>query len=185
MSKIVNTRSTGRGGFQVFSGSPQMISAGGILTGANQQVANSTTETAVITETIPASVMSVAGVTFHVALWGEISSSGSGDITLTLRYGTTDILAVVTTALANEDDKPFKLEYWGRVLTAGATGKVLCTGIGYFFQATPLTFMTDTANTGATVNLTAAGAFNVTAHWDNASADDDIIVTGGFIQLFD
>jgi hypothetical protein len=180
-----NVKCTEKGGWQIFSGAPQMISAGGILTGANQQVANSATETAVVTETVYGYTLNTVGQTFRVTLVGEISSSGSGDITLTLRYGTTDILAVVTTALANEDDKPFKLEYFGRVLTAGATGKVLCTGLGYFFQGTPLTFMTDTANTGATVDLTADGSLNVTAHWDNASADDDIIVTAAAIEFFD
>ena len=61
---------------------------------------------------------------------------------------------------------------------------MVASGIGYFFQGTPLTFMTDTANTGASVDLTADGSLNVTAHWDNASADDDIIVTSGIIEFF-
>lgn len=173
-----------KNGYQIFSGTPQMISAGGILTGANQQVANSTTETAVLTETIYGDTLNTVGMTFLVKLWGEISSTGTGDCTFTLRYGTTDILAVATVTLANEDDIPFDLWYGGRVLTAGATGKVLCTGRFYVFQGTPMQFMYDTANTGATVDLTADGSLNVTAHWDAASADNDVIVTGGFIQFF-
>ncbi len=172
-------------GFQIFSSTPQMISGGGLLTGANQQVANTTTETAVVTETVYGGVINTVGQTFRVSLWGEISSTGTGDCTFTLRYGTTDILAVATVGLADEDDIPFELEYKGRILTAGATGKVLCTGRFYTFQGTPLQFMTDTANTGATVDLTADGSLNVTAHWDAASADNDVIVTGGLIELFD
>lgn len=181
----MGTKCEFKNGFQIFSGTPQMISAGGILTGANQQVANTTTETAVVTETIYGDTLNTVGQTFRVTVVGEISSTGTGDITLTLRYGTTDILAVVTTGLANEDDIPFDLWYFGRVLTAGATGKVLCTGRFYTFQGTPLQFMTDTANTGATVDLTADGSLNVTAHWDAASADNDIIVTAGAIEFFD
>ena len=170
-------------GYQVFSSKPQMISAGGVVT-TNQQVANSNTETAVLTETIPANTLKDTGMSFRVYLAGEISSTGTGDCTFTLRYGTTDIVAVATVSLADEDDKPFRLEYSGHILTAGATGKVLASGFGEFYQTTKLEFAADTANTGATVNLTVEGALNVTAHWDAASADNDVIVTHGWIQFF-
>ena len=81
-------------------------------------------------------------------------------------------------------DKTFKAEWTGHVLTAGATGKIVAVAFGTFFQTTPLYFAADTANTGTTVNLTADGSLNVTAHWDNASADDDIIVTHGWIEFY-
>ena len=170
-------------GLQVFSTKPQMIAAGGVVK-TNQQVANSATETVVLTESLPASTLNNTGMSFRVFIAGEISSSGSGDITLTLRYGTTDILALVTANLANEDDKTFKAEWTGHVLTAGASGKVVAVAFGTFFQGTPLYFASDTANTGASVDLTAAGALNVTAHWDNASGDDDVIVTHGWIEFY-
>ena len=170
-------------GKQIFSGEAQMISAGGNIT-SNQQVANTTGETAVLTDTVYANTLNSTSMSFRVFIAGEISSSGSGDCTLTLRYGTTDILALVTAALANEDDKPFKAEWTGHILTTGSSGKVVAHAFGTFFQGTPLYFATDTANTGATVDLTADGSLNVTAHWDNASADDDIIVTHGWIEYY-
>lgn len=170
-------------GFQVFSGEPQMISVGGNVT-ANQQVANTTTETAVLTESFYANLLNSTSMAFRVFISGEISSSGSGDCTFTLRYGTTDILALTTAALANEDDKTFKVEFTGHILTTGSSGKVVACAFGTFFQGTPLYFAADTANTGATVDLTADGALNVTAHWDAASADDDVIVTHGWIELY-
>jgi len=170
-------------GLQVFSTKPQMIAAGGVIT-SNQQVANSTTETVVLTETLGANTLYQTGMCFRVFMAGEISSDGSDDITLTLRYGTTDILALVTAALANEDDMPFKAEWTGHILTAGATGKVIASAFGTFFQGTPLYFAADTANTGASVDLTAAGALNVTAHWDGAAASSDIIVTHGWIEFY-
>lgn len=179
----MGTKCKFKNGMQIFSSTPQMISAGGNVT-SNQQVANSTTETAVISETIYANTLDSTSMSFRVFIAGEISSSGSGDMTLTLRYGTTDILALVTTALANEDDKPFKAEWTGHVLTAGSSGKIVASAFGTFFQGTPLYFCTDTANTGASVDLTANGSLNVTAHWDNASADDDIIVTHGWVELY-
>ena len=179
----MSTKCKFKNGMQIFSSTPQMIAAGGMVT-ANQQVANSTTETAVVSETVYANTLDSTGMGFRVFIAGEISSSGSGDITLTLRYGTTDILALVTAALANEDDKTFKAEWTGHVLTAGATGKIVAVAFGTFFQTTPLYFAADTANTGTTVNLTADGSLNVTAHWDNASADDDVIVTHGWIEFY-
>lgn len=179
----MSTKCKFKNGMQVFSSKPQMISAGGVVT-ANQRVHTSTTETAVLSETIYANTLDSTGMGFRVFIAGEISSSGSGDMTLTLRYGTTDILALVTVSLLAENDVPFKAEWTGHILTAGATGKVVASAFGTFFQGTPLYFATDTANTGATVNLTADGSLNVTAHWDNSSADDDIIVTHGWIELY-
>jgi hypothetical protein len=182
MSRI-DTRCDGKNGWQVFTAAPQMIATGGNVT-TNQQVANTTTETAVITETVHANTLDATGMSFRVFLAGEISSTGTGDCTFTLRYGTTDIVAVATVSLADEDDIPFRLEFTGHVLTAGATGKVLATGVCEVFQGTQLNFAADTANTGTTVNLTAAGSINVTAHWDAASADNDVIVTHGWIEFF-
>ena len=182
---MIQTTCKDKKGFQVFSGAPQMISAGGVLTGANQQVANSTTETAVVTETVYGNVLDTVGMTFRVTVVGEISSTGTGDCTFTLRYGTTDIVALATVGLANEDDIPFKLEYFGRILTAGSSGKVLASAFITVYQGTVLQFGSDAANTGASVDLTADGSLNVTAHWDAASADNDVIVTAGAIEFFD
>lgn len=169
-------------GRQTFSGPAQMISVGTIS--SNQQVANSTTETALISETVYANELSDTNMHFRVVLAGEISSTGTGDCTFTLRYGTTDILAIPTVSLANEDDRQWKLEIVGRLHTAGATGKVVASGRIDVEQGTPLLFTGDTAAAGVTVNTTADGSLNVTAHWDAASADNDVIAMIGFIELF-
>lgn len=169
-------------GFQIFSGTPMMISASTIT--ANAQVANSTTETAILSETIYGKTLNTVGMGFRVTICGEISSDGTDDCTFTLRYGTTDICAVTTVSLANEDDKIFKLVYEGRIHTAGATGKVVAIGEFAAYQGTPLYFQGKSAATGATVNLTADGSLNVTAHWDGAAADSDVLVTVARIEYF-
>lgn len=170
-------------GIQVFSGEPQMISVGGnVLT--NQQIVNSTTETVLLTQTIYAKIFNAVSMGFRVFMAGEISSDGTDDITFTLRYGTTDILELVTVTLANIDDAPFKVEYTGHILTSGASGKIVASAFGTFFQTTPLYFASDTANTGATVDLTADGSLNVTGKWDGAAADSDVIITHGWIELY-
>ena len=179
----MGTKCKFKNGLQIFSNEPQMVSAGGnILT--NQQAANTTTETTLLTQTIYGNTLDATSMSFRVTIGGEISSTGTGDCTFTLRYGTTDVLALATVGLANEDDIPFKLEYTGHILTAGATGKIISTGTFIVYQGTVLQFAADTANTGTTVNLTADGSLNVTAQWDAASADNDVIATHGWIELY-
>jgi len=179
----MGTKCEFKNGMQVFSSKPQMVAAGGMIT-SNQQVVSSASETVVLTETIYGNTLDSTGMSFRVFLAGEISSTGTGDCTFTLRYGTTDILALATVTLIDEDDKTFKVEFTGHVLTAGASGKVVAHAFGTFFQGTPLYFAADTANTGASVNLTADGSLNVTAHWDASHADNDVIVTHGWIEFY-
>ena len=167
---------------QVFSSDAMFISGGAIS--ANVQVATSTTETVLVSETIYGKTLDATTMGFRVTLAGDISSTGTGDCTFTLRYGTTDILALATVSLADEDDKQFKLEYIGRIHTTGATGKVVASSRIDIEQGTPLMFAADTAVAGVTVDLTADGSLNVTAHWDASSADNDVIAMIGFIEFF-
>ena len=179
----MSTKCKFKNGMQIFSSTPQMISAAGNIT-SNQRIHTSIVETVLITETIYANTLDATSMCFRVFMAGEISASAGHDCTFTLRYGTTDILALPTVTLAAENDKPFKVEFTGHVLTVGATGKIVASAFGTFFQGTPLYFATDTANTGTTVDLTAAGSLNVTCHWDGSSADSDVIVTHGWIELY-
>jgi len=169
-------------GKQVFSGDAQFISGGKIS--ANQQVANDATETALISETVYGNTLKDTTMHFRVTLGGEISSSGSEDITLTLRYGTTDILALTTTSLPNEDDKQWKVVFEGRIHTAGASGKVVAAGRLVNEMTGMADVVLDTAAAGVSVDLTADGSLNVTADWDAAHADADIIAMYGFIEFF-
>lgn len=168
-------------GFQIFGGSPQMISVGNTIA----SVSNSTTETNIISETVPASVLNSTDMQFRVRVSGTISSDGTDDVVLTLRYGSTDILALTTVSLPNEDDKAFSLQFDGRVLTAnGSSSKVVAfgkfetdaTGIADLYGAT--------AAAGVTVDLSAEGALNISAEWDGASADTDILTFYGSIEFF-
>lgn len=171
-------------GNQVFYDNAMHISTGGNVT-SNQQIVSDGDEIVLVTDTIYANTLNSTSCGFRVVAKGEISASaGTESIVMTLRYGTTDIVAVTTGALVDEDDKPFELEFTGHVLTTGATGKIVATGLMYIFQTTPLTYMTDTANTGQTVDLTADGSFNITGDWSAADSDADIIVTHGWVEYF-
>lgn len=182
-TKAGHTKAVIRNQAQIFSDFPQMISTGGnILT--NQQHDNDLAEAEMFSQTIYANTFNATSMGFRLTLGGEISSSGGGDITLDLNYGSTTILALLSVGLAAENDKTFRAIFEGHILTTGATGKVVAVGQLDVAQGTHLTFMADTANTGTTVDLTADGSMNVVADWDNASADDDLIITYGWLQLF-
>ena len=180
----MGTKCKFKNGWQIFSGTPMMVSAGGnILT--NQQLVSSTTETAVLSETIYANTFDSTSMCFRVFIAGEISGfGGTADCTLILNYGATDILAIELTDIDAEDDKPFKCEWTGHVLTTGVTGKIVCTAFASVMSAAPNYYATDVALTGVTVDLTAAGSLNVTADWDASHASNDIIVTHGWIELY-
>lgn len=169
-------------GRQVFNGNAQVVAAGCIS--ENARVHTSAAETVLLSETIYANELDGTDIHFRVTLAGEISSTGTGDCTLTLRYGTTDILALVTVSLADEDDKQWRAVIEGRVHTAGASGKIVATGRMDIQQTSPLLVVADTAAAGVSVDLTAAGSLNVTAHWDASSADNDIIAMVGFIEFY-
>jgi hypothetical protein len=162
-----------------------MISAGGNIT-SNQQIANTTDETVLITETIYGNTLDSTSMCFRVFIGGEISANAAHDITFTLRYGAVDILELITVTLVAENDKPFKVEYTGHILTAGASAKIVASGHMTVFQTTPMYFESDTPNTGqaAALDLTTAGSLNVTGKWDNANANSDVIATHGWIQFY-
>jgi len=168
--------------FQQFYNTPMFISAGTL---SENYDADSGTEEVIFTETINASTFDSTSMHFKLTLAGTISSDGSDDVTLRLRYGTTDILeTVVSVNLPNEDDKCFILEYFGRIHTTGATGKVVAQGR----LQNEMTAMADikktTAAAGVTVDLTADGSINVTSQWDDTDATTDIVVTYGVLELF-
>ena len=174
-----------KNGMQVFSDSPQMISAGGNKT-SNQTLATSTTQTVLITETIYANTIRASDTSFGFRAYvgGEITeNAGTGDITFHLRYGTTDIIAVATVGLLAEADKPFKLEFSGGML---ATGFLVGIGMVTTFQSTMLSTAGKTALTGVDTSalIIADGSMNVTATWDTSHGSNKIMVTHGWFQFY-
>lgn len=178
----MSTKCNWLNGFQHFYNTPMFISAGEITTNTTF---SGTAETVLYTETVYANTFNSTGMHFRVTLAGTISSDGTDDITFRLRYGTTDILeTVVTTNAPNEDDKAFKLVYEGRVHTTGATGKVVAVGLLENEMTGMANVLKTTAAAGVTVNLTADGSLNITGQWDTTSADTDVVITSGMLQLF-
>ena len=178
----MSTKCTWNRGIQTFYSSPMMIACGTI---SENEDFDDTTEAAVFSVTLPAGVFDDTNMHFKITLAGTISSDNSDDLTLRLRMGTTDILeSIVTTSLPNEDDKAFICEYFGRIHTTGASGKVTA-------QARLMNEMTGmadvvktTAAAGVTVALTTVTSINVTGQWDGTSAETDIVITYGVLELY-
>ncbi|MCG8670202.1 MAG: hypothetical protein MI867_12365 [Pseudomonadales bacterium] len=174
----MGTKCTYKNGHQVFSGKSMFISGGGIT--ENATIVNSTDETVLLTDTL--SVVPETGFQFKITLAGSISSDGTDDLTLQLRWGTTDILAFTTVSYPNEDDKAFYLEIVGRIHTVGSSGKVVAGGKLHMEATGMSTQVKTTAAAGVTADTSAGAALDITGQFDGANADSDILVHTAIIE---
>ena len=178
----MGTKCKYKSGHQVFSGPSQFIASGAIS--ENASIVNSTTETVVITDTL--NVVPETSFQFKITLSGTISSDGTDDLTLQLRWGTTDILAFTTVSYPDEDDKAFFLEVTGRFHTidSGTDGKIVAGGILKMEATGMADQVKTTAVAGVNSDTSVGAALNITGQFDGASADTDIIVHTGIIGYF-
>jgi len=167
--------------FQQFYGTPMFLSTGALSTNFD---ADSATEEVIFSTTIYGDTFNSTDMHFRVTIGGTISSDGSDDTAVTLRYGTTDILALTTVSLPNEDDYAVIIEFFGRIHTTGSSGKVVAQGRLMNSMTGMADILGTTAAAGVTVDLTADGSINVTSDWDTTSADTDIVVTSATLELF-
>jgi len=169
-------------GVQTFYNTPMMIACGTISENAEF---DSETEAAIFSTTIPVDTFNDTNMHFRITLGGHISSGGADDLTLSLNFGSTAVLAtLITSDYPNEDDKAFICEYVGRIHTTGSTGKVVAQGRLMMEASAMADIKKSTAVAGVTVDLTAVTTINVSADWDGTTADTDIIVTYGVLELF-
>jgi len=179
---MASTKCKYNNGLQMFYNNPMFVAAGTI---SENEEFDSVTEAAIFSTTIPAGTFNSTNMHFRLTLGGHISSDGSDDLTLSLNFGSTAVLAtLVTSTYPNEDDKAFICEYVGRIHTAGASGKVVAQG-RLMMEATGMAdIKKSTAVAGVSVVLTTVTSINVSADWDGTATDTDIIVTYGVLELY-
>jgi len=178
----MSTKCKWNNGLQQFYRTPMFVAGGTI---SENEEFDSGTEGVVFTQTIPAGTFDSTNMHFKITLAGHISSDNSDDITFRLRMGTTDILETVkTTALPDEDDKCFMLEYFGRIHTTGASGKIVAQGRLMNEMTSMADVIKSTAVAGASMDLTSVTSINVTGQWDDTDATTDIFITTGFLELY-
>jgi len=130
-------------------------------------------------QTIPAGYLDDASINFRGYVSGLKSGDNTSDTTIQLRIGVsggtmTDIVNVTTVANPDEDDKAFVLEFFGRIHTVGATGKVVAQ-MRFDDEATGMAQLLDTtAAAGVTVNLVTADTIDITLDDDQANPDASV-----------
>lgn len=167
-----NTGCEFKAGNQVFNGKAQFIAGDAI--GANVVFISTTAAEIFATDTLFPGVLDDTTIHFRLIAGGLISSDGSDDLTLLLRWNATTILTITTTALPNEDDKAWHLDICGRLHTVGASGKVVASGVFANAGTGMADIIVSTAAVGVALDTTVAGDFNLYADWDDDNADTDL-----------
>jgi hypothetical protein len=154
---------------------------GGIAANVTQLALNtSTTETAVITTTLPDATL-FAGSTYRIKLLGTVKvKATSGTLTFTPYIQNTALntfqMASQTSA---EGPVSFALEVMITVRTTGATGTAIAHGWGHIKFATNTALIISSTNTTATTISTLAAAtetLKLTATWATSDANNALAV---------
>ena len=162
---------------------------GGISTLSSAfSLSNSTANTAIISATLPASLL-VAGATFRVSIKGTIQTlATSGTLTFTPSIqGTalTETCQMASTVSANAAS-PFFLDYIITVRTTGGSGTAVASPWGQINLATTgnvwLTSTTTSTTTISTLLGAGSNVINVAAQWATASASNVLTVVTGSIE---
>ncbi len=165
----------------------QMKSGGDyVLPGAQSTVANTTTQTAIGTYTLPASEPAVATVSYRIKAWCRASVTGTPTLTIRARLGGTATTSnpIVITASSGVTDHPVVIE---AVVTFSAVGAG--TGVARAIVTVqealsvagsgPFTSVTrqDLPNSMTSLNTTAGTlVFDVTVQWSAASSSNTLTV---------
>jgi hypothetical protein len=150
---------------------------------ATATVANTVTQTTLVSTgvgsvTLPADYL-VAGKTLRVRASGFLSDTGTPNLTMRVKFGTTVIASTGAVALNGTiSNNVWLLECDITCRAAGASGTVFGQG-KFFFDNSAQTGKTEGMVNTATVTIdtTAAQAISVTAEWDAASASNTISAT--------
>ena len=173
---MAETKCEYKAGNQVFAGKAQLIAGDGIS--ANVVFTSTTAAEIFATDTLFGNgPLDDTTIHFRLTAGGLISSDGSDDLTLLLRWNAVTILTITTVSLPNEDDKAWHLDICGRLHTTGASGKVVASGVFANAGTGMADIIVATAAAGVALDTTADGDFNLYADWDDDNADTDLTMT--------
>jgi len=144
---------------------------------ASTTVANTTDETTIYTDTIPANALKV-GNFIEVILAGQLSTHDASDsVTINLYLGST-LIGTATSTPKQVTDIPWHLNAFFTVRTVGETGTIsihgdIVTGETITYFNTP----------SVVLDTTAAEDLTVKVQWDNANADNTIQADQGITHF--
>lgn len=149
-------------------------------------VANTVTETAITgtgigTLTLPANFL-VAGKTIRLRGQGFNSSTGTPNITIKIKFGSTVILTTGVIATGNGTNDGFDFEGVITCRTTGGSGTVFSQG--YYFELHTLGVKSDMTNTATTtIDTTTTQALTATVEWGTAAAGNTITMTNFTMEV--
>lgn len=161
----------------------------GVLTTitSSTTVANTTTETTLMTgPTLPANFF-VAGKTVHISAYGvyDTKADPCGTLDMKVKLGSTVILDTGAIAVsAGMRYRGWILEGYITCRTVGSSGTVMAQGTFTLAISTANGTYTDMENTAAiTIDTTASQALTVTAQWQTANASNTITNSVGIVEV--
>jgi hypothetical protein len=149
-------------------------------------VANTVTETALTgtgtgTLTLPANFFA-AGKTIKIRALGYHSSTGSPNITIRVKLGSTTILTTGAITSGNGSDDAWVCDAFFTCRTTGGTGTVI--GQGYYEEVHGTGNRGGMVNTATTtIDTTASQAISITVEWGTADAGNTISCTNVLIEV--
>jgi len=171
------------------NGMNENISTVGFTQTASATVANTTTETSILstgvgTKTLPANFL-VAGKTVRIKVEGYVSNLLTPTIQIRVKLGSTVVLdttAVTMTTITG--NRRFNAESTITCRTTGASGTVFSQGEARYFTIASTANSIDMINTAATtINTTTTQAIDVMVTWGTANASNSITSTNATIEI--
>ncbi len=150
-------------------------------------VANSTSEDSLFASgrgslQLPANFLTV-GKTLRIKLMGWVNATGSPDLRLRLKYGTTDLINDNHTMTSVDTNSTFSAEFLVTCRTVGASGTVFVQGLAlYERNDDPHQILTASMST-ITIDTTASEAIDMTAEFSAASASNNINITNAIVEV--
>lgn len=145
---------------------------------ASQTVANTTTETLLLTDAMPAGSLIPGRVLRTIAMGTYSTANASATLIIRLKMGGITLLETSSTA-GNATEAPWKVELTTTIRTTGASG----TEVSYI-SATFNNSEDDAAETVEhSIDTTIAEDITLTVQWDEANAGNTITITQGFVEF--
>jgi hypothetical protein len=150
-------------------------------------VSNSTSEDSIFSTgrgslSLPANFLTV-GKTLKIKLMGWINATSNPNLTLRLKYGTTDISSDTHAMTSTDSNSVFTLEYIVTCRTVGASGTVFVQGTVTYERTDDLHQILNAKTATVTIDTTAAEAIDMTAEFSAASGNNNINITNAIVEV--
>ena len=160
---------------------------------ANRAVVNTVTPSDILGQTLDTDYIGtkiipghnmVIGKVFRMTLRGYLTTSGAPTLRLQVLLGATSIIDTAIASLVSVvSNGAFELFCTGCCRSKGATGTIFGHGEFEYYSPTTKNYIQIVNTTAATIDTTIDQTFAVVATWGTAHALNNLVVTGGVIEI--